>query len=234
MTEIHKLFPNEFKLRRGVSNGDIKNGLCYMETVAFIAGEKITDRPQCACPIITAYGVNLNDRLPDSERQRLLPLVWATAGTRSKIHEKNRLEILCLGAVDMARLVLPGYYKSKHPFYERIHKTLEAAEAYWQKLAGAAAGDGGVVGHAACDTIIVGGSAGAAGANDDAVAAIAYAAYVYNVATATADMKLRSKIIDMAIDDLRRAIEAGPNGGIPTDQAINRIKSHKHLLAACH
>ena len=46
---------------------------CVMEAVAFVAGEPWSDHPQCACPIISSFLRNWNDRLPsDAERDRLL------------------------------------------------------------------------------------------------------------------------------------------------------------------
>jgi hypothetical protein len=57
--------------------------MCVMEAVAWVAGEQWTDRPACACPVITAYCIALNDRMDDEFRQRLLPYVPRLVGTRS-------------------------------------------------------------------------------------------------------------------------------------------------------
>ena len=91
--DVTDFLPNGFNLREGAGGGDPKDGLCFMETVALIAGEPIDDHPECACPILTAYGIGLNDRFPAADRQKLLPLAWATAGTRSKEHEAIRRRI---------------------------------------------------------------------------------------------------------------------------------------------
>lgn len=77
--DISDYMPAGFTLRSGSRWDNPQRGLCYMETVALIAGEEITAAPECACPIITKYGIALNDSLLDAERQRLLPLAWATA-----------------------------------------------------------------------------------------------------------------------------------------------------------
>ena len=52
-------------------------GACVMEAVAYVAGEPWTDRPACACPVISAFMRAWNDDLPtDADRDRLLrPLI---------------------------------------------------------------------------------------------------------------------------------------------------------------
>ena len=57
---------------------------CCMEAVAFVAGERWSDHPACACPVIGAFLRTWNDDLPDDERDALLrPLVPLLVGTRS-------------------------------------------------------------------------------------------------------------------------------------------------------
>ena len=60
-------------------------GACVMEAVAYVAGEPWTDRPTCACPVISAFLRTWNDALPtDADRDRLLrPLVPRLAGSRA-------------------------------------------------------------------------------------------------------------------------------------------------------
>ncbi len=58
--------------------------MCVMEAVAYVAGERWSYRPKCACPVITNFMVDWNDDLPDADRTRLLaPLIPLLAGTRS-------------------------------------------------------------------------------------------------------------------------------------------------------
>ena len=57
------------------SHGSRAAGLCLLEAVAYFAGERHTDRPQCTCRVLGAYGRALNDRLMDEERQLLRPLI---------------------------------------------------------------------------------------------------------------------------------------------------------------
>ncbi len=71
-----------------LSNGahrEREKGLCVMEAVAWIAGEEHSDKPSCACPVISAFLRDWNDNLPnDAERARLLrPLVPKLVGTKA-------------------------------------------------------------------------------------------------------------------------------------------------------
>ena len=51
--------------------------MCVMEAVAFMAGETWSDRPMCACPVVSAFLRSWNDDLPNIDRDRLLPAdVW--------------------------------------------------------------------------------------------------------------------------------------------------------------
>ncbi len=87
---------DEIKLAVG-SHTSPNDGLCFMEMVAFFAGEKHSDKPDCACPVLGAYGIALNDRMPADVRDQLLkPLVPLVAGTRDKASEQKRVEFLTL------------------------------------------------------------------------------------------------------------------------------------------
>jgi hypothetical protein len=58
---------------------------CALEWVSILAGESWSDRPKCACPVISDFVRTWNDCLPDDEsRGRLLkPLIPLLIGTRS-------------------------------------------------------------------------------------------------------------------------------------------------------
>ncbi len=56
--------------------------LCVMSLVALMAGERHSDRPDCACTVITAYAIKLNDALDDEMRQTLKPFAPRIIGTR--------------------------------------------------------------------------------------------------------------------------------------------------------
>ena len=59
-------------------------GMCAMEAVSYIAGERFSFQPECACPIITGFMVAFNDTLPDNAaRDRWIkPLIPAIVGSR--------------------------------------------------------------------------------------------------------------------------------------------------------
>jgi hypothetical protein len=65
---------------------------CVMEAVAFVAGEKWSDAPECACPVISAFLRSWNDALPtDADRDRLLKsLIPRLVNTRNKKLETKR------------------------------------------------------------------------------------------------------------------------------------------------
>jgi hypothetical protein len=69
------------KLHYGAHDPD--GEMCVMEAVAYVAGEPWSDHPACACPVITAFAMVINDRLGDDFRQRLLPYVPRLVNTRS-------------------------------------------------------------------------------------------------------------------------------------------------------
>lgn len=69
------------KLSRG-SHSSPQDGMCIMECVAYIAGEKHTDRPKCACSYLTGFAIKLNDIASFEQRQRLLPFIMRLANSR--------------------------------------------------------------------------------------------------------------------------------------------------------
>jgi hypothetical protein len=77
-----------------------EDGVCLMEAVAWVAGEQHTDVPECACPVLGAYGRQLNDRMPHEQRQRLAVFVPRLVGSRStKAVELERMYRLADAAV---------------------------------------------------------------------------------------------------------------------------------------
>ncbi len=55
--------------------------LCVMSFVALLAGERHTDRPSTACPVITTFVIKINDAIDCDTRQRLKPLAHDILGT---------------------------------------------------------------------------------------------------------------------------------------------------------
>ncbi len=78
---MHHIELDKLRLGKG-SHDDPTDGLCVMEAVAYWASEPHTDRPACVSTVLIDFGQNLNDRLPDDKRQRLIPLVPPLVGTR--------------------------------------------------------------------------------------------------------------------------------------------------------
>lgn len=57
-------------------------GACLMEATSLFAGESFTEKPRCVSPVLTHYGISLNDNLPDTLRQRLKSFIPRLVGTR--------------------------------------------------------------------------------------------------------------------------------------------------------
>jgi hypothetical protein len=70
-----------YELHQG-NGADLKTA-CVMQMVAYVAGEKWTDHPECACPILTRYAITLNDKLNTEHRQKLKPIIPLLIKTRS-------------------------------------------------------------------------------------------------------------------------------------------------------
>ena len=77
-------------LKSGAHSPD--STFCVMEAVAFVAGEKWSDSPVCACPVISAFLRSWNDALSsDAERDRLLkPLIPKIVNTKDAKLERRR------------------------------------------------------------------------------------------------------------------------------------------------
>lgn len=82
------------KLRQGLGDGRPEDGLCLMQMVDWFSGrEHVTDNPACACPVLTAIGVRLNDNAPtQADRDSLWPLVWRLLGSRDQSAQTIRAE----------------------------------------------------------------------------------------------------------------------------------------------
>jgi hypothetical protein len=61
-----------------------------MEVVAWLAGEGITDAPECASPVLRAFTINLNDQWDTPTRQRLRPHLPRMVGTANDGLDKTR------------------------------------------------------------------------------------------------------------------------------------------------
>ena len=64
--------------RAALKNGNhasIEAGSCAMEMVSYLANEPWSDHPKCACPVLTAFVISLNDNWTDAQRQKLKPFL---------------------------------------------------------------------------------------------------------------------------------------------------------------
>ena len=158
-----------------------------MEVVAHLAGERHSDRPACACPVLSAFARALNDRIStDADRTRLLgpaaPLLVGSLDTSKELERVRLLVDLAVQRWFPAYLeidVAPGQAKAMRGLdavscTATARAALNAASAY-ARAAGAAAyacADYARAAGAAADAAYASDYARAAGAAADA----AYAA----------------------------------------------------------
>jgi hypothetical protein len=160
------------------------DGVCAMEMVAWLAGEKHSDKPQCACPAITAYVIKLNDRGPQWVRDAIRDRALKIVGTRASVNtQKKRMRIFAEAAIKAAEGVLPLFEK-RRPGDDRPRKAIEAAKERLANPSKADAADAAYAAYAA----YAADAASAASAADAAYAAYAVdaadAAYVASAAYA--------------------------------------------------
>jgi hypothetical protein len=67
--------------------------LCVMSFVALLAGERHTDHPASASPLIRNLAIPVNDAMPDAVRQRLKPFAARILGTNDGC-DRTRAEVL--------------------------------------------------------------------------------------------------------------------------------------------
>ncbi len=60
-----------------------RDGVCVMELASMLAGEKWSDRPRSACPVIAAFLRAYNDSVDDARRQDLVPYAAEVVDTRA-------------------------------------------------------------------------------------------------------------------------------------------------------
>jgi hypothetical protein len=68
---------------------NLTDGICFMEAVAYVAGEPWSDHPACACPTLGTFMRNWNDSLSDADRQRLKPYIVRLVGTNDGNSDKR-------------------------------------------------------------------------------------------------------------------------------------------------
>jgi hypothetical protein len=111
------------------SHNKFEDGACAMEWVAHLAGEEHTDRPKCACPVITDVVIELNDCIKDDDERtrlmsKLIPKLLNTRDTREV--EFSRLWILRDFAV---RRVMPWLDSVDSEFSKELRGMQEIEDA---------------------------------------------------------------------------------------------------------
>ena len=190
-----------YTLRNGHSDNPAE-GACAMDAINWLVHGKHGDAPECACPIISAYVINGNDRMPDDIRQKLLPYLHRIAGSRSIGHEQARMRILQLAALrifaanalDSAGLHNHATRLRALPDDVDMKKAAAAAAAAWAAaVAGAAA-----AAWAAMAAQAAARAAANAAAADAAAADAAMAAWAAWAARAAADAAAWAAAADAA------------------------------------
>ncbi len=204
-----------------------EEGMCVMEMVSFLAGDKWSDMPECASPALSRFCQVINDRFGQEQRDQLQQFVPMLIGTRSPEHEQVRFEILAWAAV---RKFAPFYLRKAGMIGHAEHleqfsgslaearwacrEARDAANAYAAKAANAYAANAAAYAYAkAADAA----NAAAANAADAANAANAAAANAYMFPT--------------VLEVLREAIEAGPHGTAYSDIHRERAAELVKVLA---
>lgn len=113
----HKLLDQRLHLLKDMEiryggHTSVRHGACVMELVGWVAGETFSDHPRCACPVLTEFLVEWNDRIGDQARRLLKPLIPKLVGSRST-HEVERTRSWLLADWAM-RVAAPMALDSAH------------------------------------------------------------------------------------------------------------------------
>lgn len=65
-------------------------GVCTLELCSMLAGERFSDRPHCACPVLAAFARAYNDGLDEHLRQQLTRLALVLVDSRTDDPEWRR------------------------------------------------------------------------------------------------------------------------------------------------
>lgn len=101
-----------FTFGRG-SHNTREEGMCLMETVAYLAGEEHSYKPRCASLAITSLAVFLNDMASEELRNKeMQDLPWRIVGTKNAEFEgkRNELKQKWFNENNIAGLVYSKYY----------------------------------------------------------------------------------------------------------------------------
>jgi len=211
MTDIESLW--KFDLRRGPTDHP-RNGACLYDAANWIVYGEIGDDPPCACPVIRAYAIRLNDTLPDDQRQRLKPFILRVVGNRDPESEAARAEYLVRQAVDV---IVPMAL-------EAAVLTKRATSPLTVLCGGASEGVALAVISAARATAARGDAAEAAVGGGRWFDAAAHAGRAVEAAldAAVLDCTARNRVYDAAIEALDGALRTGRQADPFDDGAVRR------------
>lgn len=188
MTAAMRPLPVDFTLRVG-SHATPAEGMCVMEAIAHVAGERHSDTPASACPVIGSFLRVVGDWMRGAAARTalLLPYVTRVVGTRSTREvERRRAYLLADWA---CRTILPLALEAAHlddhasamrgldPVVDPVtaHAARDAAMAARDAVAAAYAADAAAAYAGVAAAYAGAAAADAAAAADDAGAAAAYA-----------------------------------------------------------
>jgi hypothetical protein len=227
------------------------NGMGTMEAVAWLAGERHSDRPDCTCPVIAAYVRRISDLASDEQRQQLRTFLPRLIGSRSKKHLLPRTEYLVRRAVIV---FLPLIYDELQQFEIAAELRATPADATMSQLRNAirnvtqrfynATTCAAAAADATAETIAYAKQAAninaaaeayAATGNDFEYLAIVTAVYIFQYMNIVAAAALvckagRQKFWTAALAALDGALLIGPAGdGSLTPAMIERLKMYQAL-----
>lgn len=108
------------KLSHG-SHASPQEGMCIMECVAYIAGERHSDNPKCADENFSGLAIALNDHAETIcrgiSRQQLLPLVLRLAGSKTDDEglRTHRYRMCAMAARHITKANVALNYARSHP-----------------------------------------------------------------------------------------------------------------------
>ena len=79
-------------IKSPLSSGSHKTrdqGMCAMEMVAYLAGEQHSDRPECTCPVLALYTIDINDTM-GLWREKLKPFLPYMIGTNTGLDDESK------------------------------------------------------------------------------------------------------------------------------------------------
>jgi hypothetical protein len=138
------------------SHHDPEAGMCVMELASMLAGERFSDHPRCASPIIGAFLRTYNDLLPDERRQDLYVYASRVVGTRASVGVERWRAQECMRWAHATVASRPGGWWRRRWLHAELART--SGDCEWASVAARVAGaylrrDGGVT-HAAALALV--------------------------------------------------------------------------------